>query len=76
LLRRSKPKNLSLSDLADALGWFYQTGWSQQGRLVERNMRKLASGKLVVKKRDHYELTKKASARPSAHAVSQTTNTS
>jgi hypothetical protein len=36
-------------------------------------MRKLASGKLVVKKRDHYELIKKASARPSAHAVSPQT---
>lgn len=49
---------LSLSELADKLGWFYKNGGPNTS-LVHRLMGKLAKDKLVVKKRDHYELTKK-----------------
>jgi len=50
--------SLSLSELAEALRWFYKNGGPNTS-LVHRMMVKLAKDKLVGMKRDHYELTKK-----------------
>lgn len=59
LLRIMKTQvGLSLSELAEALGWKYKTGGPNTS-MVHRMMLKLAKDRLVTKKRDHYELTKK-----------------
>jgi predicted transcriptional regulator len=59
LLRVMKANaGLSLSELAEALGWSYKNGGPNTS-MVHRMMLKLAKDRLVAKKRDHYELTKK-----------------
>jgi Bifunctional DNA primase/polymerase, N-terminal/AAA domain/Primase C terminal 2 (PriCT-2) len=60
LMMKGSP-GLSLSGLAEALGWSYLNG-GPNVTMVHRMMSKLDKDKLVAKKRDHYELTKKGIA--------------